>query len=220
MARINIEDTLYRDPRWMELLLAVGNKFTALGMILTAWTLAQKYWAKGKFPIPGEEWDAAGLDQSIVKAGLASKVCEGDRSFYMMRGCEEQFEWLIQRQEAGRRGGITSAERRTKMGQALLKQTQANASKSNPLTPSPSLTHNNNKETFEKDDPVSISTRIVNAISRFGYTNPTEAQQDLGTDAWQVVKMSGGWRAVCDSANAGNLVAVKAQLRELAKTVI
>lgn len=66
-----------------------------------------------------------------------------------------------------------------------------------------------------------LSSRVVEAISRFGWNNGAEARAYLGDTGWELVKRSGGWAYVCEnlglSLNPGTF---RAQARDLAKSLI
>lgn len=147
VARINIEDTLWGDPRFQELLVKVGDRHRAKGMILELWTVAQKYWvaSRGK-GIPKPAWDDHGLPNVLVECRLA----RDDGEFIYAIGAKEQFAWLDQRTDAGKNGGIASGKARikitgkkTKREEAKRSGDEAEASGTKPpsltLTLSPSL---------------------------------------------------------------------------------
>lgn len=98
MARINIEESLYRDTRWLRLVAKVGCEYKALGMITTAWTLAQRHWlAKGM--VPEKVWPKD-LDL-LIEFELANRIEGG----VYVKGSKTAFKWLEQRSAAGRSGG-------------------------------------------------------------------------------------------------------------------
>jgi hypothetical protein len=101
MARINIEDILFEDPRFFELSVKLGSKETALGALILAWRIAQKHYTKDYKYIPIDVWNKLGLKNEIIDTGLATA---NDR-FIRMAGCDDQFGWLRQRVEAGKKGG-------------------------------------------------------------------------------------------------------------------
>lgn len=68
-------------------------------------------------------------------------------------------------------------------------------------------------------DALEASNRIVEAIDRFGWTNPKEAQAFIGELGWLVVQREGGWETICENTTARQLPTLKAQWRELAKAV-
>lgn len=153
MARLNIELSINRDQRFQELLIKVGDRQKAKGILWELWELAQQYWVPNRKPIPREVWDRSGLPQALLDVRLASLRDDG----IYAAGAEEQFAWLFQKIDAGRAGGKKSAEKRVKKRvkseplkqiQASLKQRSSDAqatlnqasSESNPpysLLPSP-----------------------------------------------------------------------------------
>lgn len=128
MARLNIEDSLFKDPRFMNLCIRLGCQYKALGALVLAWSLAQKWYKTPEKMIPKSEWENHGFPQGIIECGLAEVVGEKIK----MRGADEQFQWLAQRIEAGRKGGLKSQGN-------LASDRQANASKRKPPTLTPSL---------------------------------------------------------------------------------
>jgi len=139
MARLNIEMDVFAHPGFMRLVVAVGDSEIAIGKLVTFWMLAQKYWKQNRQLIPKEVFDRYEW-QLLVSFGFAEIRDSG----VYAKGAEEKFEWLLERQEAGRVGGNKSAELRS----SKIKQTQANASKSNP--PTPTLTPTLKKEREKK----------------------------------------------------------------------
>lgn len=112
MARINIEDTLWSDPRFMRLCIKLGDEFKAIGAVVSGWRIAQKFYCPDKAPIPEKDFEQAGLPMALVESGLAEKVDGGIR----MRGSEAHFAWWFQRYEAAKKGGEASAKKRKKKG--------------------------------------------------------------------------------------------------------
>lgn len=108
MARLNIETKLARGPRYQNLLIAVGDRHKAKGMLWDLWELAQEYWFPNRELIPALDWRDAGLTDVLIECGFAEKRDEG----YYAKGSETEFAWLFARQEAGRKGGEASAARR------------------------------------------------------------------------------------------------------------
>lgn len=129
MARINIEDSLYRDSRWLKLLLKVGCEYKALGLITKAWTIAQDNWLQFG-SVPKKAW-LPELD-ILLEVELAERNQDG--SVYV-KGSRAAFGWLEQRSQAGQKN---KGKKRGK------KKTTVNGSSSfdndsNPLTLTPSL---------------------------------------------------------------------------------
>lgn len=105
LARINIEDSLYRDDRFLNLVAKVGNVYMAKGMVLTAFTLAQNYWLKHK-SIPIDAWP--GDLQALIDCRLA-EVCPKGTSVYV-KGSSGQFGWL----DKSSLGGKSKSEKKTR----------------------------------------------------------------------------------------------------------
>ncbi len=96
MARLNIEDSLYTEKPWLKLVKKTSNHYEALGLIVSAFTLAQKCWLKhGR--IPADKWDPD--FEVLIEVELAERDVN-DRSVYI-KGSKEQFSWLTQKSEAG-----------------------------------------------------------------------------------------------------------------------
>lgn len=111
MARINVEDSLWSDPRFMRLIVKIGNEFTAIGAVVSAWKIAHRYWCPDKKPIPEAAFKEAGLPEALIEVALADRTPEGIR----IRGSEEHFAWWFDKRSAG----IRSAEvRKKKFGTA------------------------------------------------------------------------------------------------------
>lgn len=94
--RLDIEDSIYKDPRYQDLMVLLGNKFTALGMLVSGWTMAQKYWLAHR-GIPTDKWPSQ-LDP-LITVGLAVKQGE----LIYVCGSKEKFLWLEQKQLAGQK---------------------------------------------------------------------------------------------------------------------
>jgi hypothetical protein len=63
------------------------------------------------------------------------------------------------------------------------------------------------------------ASRIFQAISKFGWTNPDGAREFVGELGWAVVRRFGGWQYVCENhGNELNVTTFHAQARELAKS--
>lgn len=139
MARINIEDALWSDPRFMKLCVKMGDEILALGSVVMAWRLAQTYFCPDRKAIPLKVAEESGINYAkLIEVGLADAVQDG----IMMRGCEDNFAWLIQKIEAGRKGGEAksrNAQKATDPALAVSSGGVAAASGAYPLTPTPTL---------------------------------------------------------------------------------
>ena len=140
MARINIEDKWWNDPRRTALIRLVGDELIADGAMINVWRLAQDYWKRDKAGIPEHVFEHVRYGSELVRAGL---VVLRDASV-VVRGASEHFDWISKKRDSGRKGGVKSAlARKAKYGNAqpasrnlslLPKQTEASPSPS----PSPS----------------------------------------------------------------------------------
>lgn len=101
LARLNFEDDLFSDIRFMKLAMKLDDVDRALGCLVRAWRIAQKWYLKSPQGVPVEEWDKQFLPPEILECGLAKR--RGD--FVWVMGSDEQFSWLKQRQKAGQNSG-------------------------------------------------------------------------------------------------------------------
>jgi hypothetical protein len=136
VARINVDDGVFLDPRFKEFCKLVGSEELALGCLLKAWSMAQFFWRKNKQKIPYRNFTGLKHFEEMLSTGLGVKT--KDRVY--MAGTKDSFEWLMKLQEAGKRGGKRSAELRRDVSQArantneISKPFQASSSHVNPLT--------------------------------------------------------------------------------------
>jgi len=132
MARINIEDSIFKDIRFEDLKIKTGSLETALGALIRAWSLAQKFYLDTETSrlIPITEWKKQRINPAVLECGLAEQRGE----FIYVSGSEEQFKWLIQKQEAGKKGGRPSNAIKGIEGKPPGLSRKAEQSGSNPLT--------------------------------------------------------------------------------------
>lgn len=149
MARINIEEKWFSDPRRSALACKLGSEVKADGVMIIAIRLAQQYWIPNKELIPFKSWNGVELPEELVSVGLAEKREKG----YYVSGSEEHFSWWFKRneykKEAGKIGGRISAQRpRDNKGKLLPKQNpskaQAESKQSQSSSSSSSYTNNHN----------------------------------------------------------------------------
>lgn len=109
MPRINIEDSIYQDHRFLDLcILEGGDRFRAMGILIYTWSLAQKWFLKNpEHLIPIKEWNAAKIPDTVITANFV----ERKESAVYVRGSEEQFAWLTQRRDAGLKNKGKNVER-------------------------------------------------------------------------------------------------------------
>lgn len=109
LARINIEDSLFKDNRFYELITLMGDKKRAIGALVEAWSLAQSYVSDHNPTgiVPEDEWSKQKISKEIIECGLARKTDKGVE----VAGAKEQFSWLRQRQAAAKRGGLARSRK-------------------------------------------------------------------------------------------------------------
>jgi hypothetical protein len=61
-----------------------------------------------------------------------------------------------------------------------------------------------------------VASRIIAAVSKFGWTNETEALESIGEIGRFIVAREGGWRNVCENLTTENLGITRAQWRDMA----
>lgn len=157
MARINIEDSLFSDGRFIILEKMVGEEM-AIGKLVVAWKTAQSYWLQDQL-IPHRFWELLKLDE-LLEVGFAEKRDDG----VYMCGTEEHFDWIKQKQEAGRKSGQTRRDKKNEResntasipfeqnvnekGTEVDSRSNETATKKEPLplplSPPPSLSQKNN----------------------------------------------------------------------------
>lgn len=96
MARINIEDELWTDARFLALASVLG-KWAAMGVMVEIFKVAQGFWVQGKL-IPADIWGYYHFPPQIESVGLITRRDEG----IYVHGSEKQFAWLVQRSNAGK----------------------------------------------------------------------------------------------------------------------
>lgn len=143
MARINIEDSLFKDGRFIDLAIKLGSRRSALGALMEAFIIAQEFYLSTDNDrlVPIKEWERQRIAPEIVEVGLAEKREHG----IYVHGSDKQFGWLIQRSEAGKRN--KGQKKETTVND---RSTEPNGSNPLPLTLSlsPSLTTNSSSDSF------------------------------------------------------------------------
>lgn len=105
MARLNLHDRMWADPRFDALKIMVGNEFVAIGIMVKAFKLAQEFWGDNQKLIPIETWELYPFSY-LEKSGLAERTEAG----VYVKGSQENFDWLYKKRTAGRAGGLKSAQ--------------------------------------------------------------------------------------------------------------
>lgn len=101
MARINIEDDLFKKRAWFKYLMLVQDEDKALGALIRAFMVAQKYWYPDKLNIPEDVWKSECLNDHLITSGLAERTKSG----IYVKGTKGQFEWLFKQRSNGKKGG-------------------------------------------------------------------------------------------------------------------
>lgn len=108
MARVNIEESIFKDNRFIQLCIKLGGLDPALGALTHAWIVAQDWFLSPEQAIPSKEWVKQGLNEELINVGLANRVDEKIK----MAGAEDQFAWLRQRSDSGKKGGPAASKAR------------------------------------------------------------------------------------------------------------
>jgi hypothetical protein len=134
MARINIEDSLFKDHRFTDLCIRLGSRHAALGAFMEACILAQKHYLSvdNDRLIPLNEWARNPILAAVFDVGLAENRGKG----IYVSGSDEQFKWLIQRSDAGKK----LKHPRTERPLTTVKRKRTKPNGSDPLTLSLPLT--------------------------------------------------------------------------------
>lgn len=109
MARVNVEDSIYRDPRFIDLAIELGMD-AALGCLVRAWDLAQRHFLSPSHLIPEAAWKAARMNEALIRSGLARRE---DGGIYVC-GTREACSFIITRRENGKKGGLKTQENAVK----------------------------------------------------------------------------------------------------------
>lgn len=61
------------------------------------------------------------------------------------------------------------------------------------------------------------AARALEAVSKFGYSNPVEAKEYIGELGWKAIQRFGGWTYVCENLGVDiNITSFQAQIRDIA----
>lgn len=128
MARVNIEECWWSDPRRSKLIRIVGgDSRLADGLVMAAWRLAQEFWKHERTLIPLAHFENLEDYQFLIQAKLAE--IREDKVY--IRGSSQYLDWTYEKKEAGKKGGEESAKReRDEKGHFLPKYAQAESKQS------------------------------------------------------------------------------------------
>lgn len=184
MANINIDEEWFIDPRRQKLALLLGGSFQlADGLAVELWRMAQTHIKKTEFlGIPIPVFERIENSKFFIDVGLAA--VDGD--FIYLKGMGKHHKFVLDRIEAGRRGGLKTQEKKS----SKLKQTQANRSKRNPSSSSSSsesnttadaASHQNTGNGFTTSDDVDTRPRVASPTNLFIVKYVEAFQKRYGT---------------------------------------
>jgi hypothetical protein len=107
MARVNVEDCWWTDPR-RTALQRLG--VDADGIAVRAWKLAQDFWKQERALIPKSLFDTLEGAEPLLRVGLAD--CRD--SVVYIRGSSAYLDWIAEKREQAKMAGKKSAEARRK----------------------------------------------------------------------------------------------------------
>jgi hypothetical protein len=153
MARINIDESLFTDPRFISLCVLLKSEIKAIGWWVKVARLAQTYWKLDKQLIPFDAYEFAKFPKKLLDSGIVEKRESG----YYLRGSEENFAWIYQKVISGRKSH--GGGRPLKSLENKQRQNNGKTTAKQPLTPTltPTPTHKeevyicDNKKLTEED---------------------------------------------------------------------
>lgn len=168
MARINIEDSIYKDNRFLQLCMKTQSVDAAIGGLVRAWSLGQVWYLTKNKMIPVAEWRKQKINDLIIDVGLAH--VEGE--FIKIDGAEEQFSWLVQRSVAGKKSVASKKSKKEKNStvvQRSLTTVESRSTKpdgSQPLSLSlpPTLSHSSGSSCGEPQRPHFFQTFVIDVM--------------------------------------------------------
>lgn len=165
MARINVEDEWFSDPRRERFAILLSKKnnesldegyLRADGMSIRIWHFAQKYWFKKEL-IPLHAWNGAGFDDLFFECGLAEKKDDG----IYVRGSKRHFEWYFEKCEKLKERASLGGKAR----QAAAKRDQSGRFEAKNIQPTPAESQLTSSPTSPSSSSSSSSSKTKNAHS-------------------------------------------------------
>lgn len=206
MARINIDDDLWTDPRFIALTRLLGDD-RALSQLIRFWRCAQNFWLQERRGIPDDIFELHDFPEELFKIRLAERrdgaVFDPD--------AEARFAWILACQENGKKGGRKpkpnniNGERKPPGTPGLTPCPPS----SNPLTLSPAPT----LSLFSKDEEEKKKLNTSPPASQASPAGPTPEQQ-LCREIWAAYEAA--YRAKYNTAPVRNAT-VNSQVKALAK---
>lgn len=214
MPRINIEDSLFKDNRFYELIGLLGDKKRAIGALVEAWVLAQAYVDEDNpgGVIPEDHWNQQKISNEIITVGLARKIPNGIE----VCGGRVQFAWLRQRQDAAKRGGqAKSRKNKSKVGRVSEPGRQPEVAGPCP----PTLTHTHTLTQSLTNTHTNNSTNYIDRVNTKIHIPKTEIKRpdasiELNRKIWSAYETNYKNRYGVDPTRNAK---VNAQISQLAK---
>jgi len=156
MARLNIEDSLFDDPRYIKLCAMMKSEARALGWWVKVARLAQSYWKHDKQLIPKEVYKFNRFPKHLIESKMVEQRING---FYLS-GSEKNFAWIVSQVSNGQKGGrppqhTENMDKRQTHGQTHSKPTGKPTR--NPLTLTLTPSQENNINTKDRIDPEKLA---------------------------------------------------------------
>ena len=193
-----VDDAIFRDPRFMKLIAKLGDGDKALGACVSAWIVSFEFWKNGSKPIPRQAWLERCLSDALIEVGLARIVEDG--AVYVC-GSERIHAWYHKRVNAGRKGGLESQRKKSSTARAKpskRKQTQPSYSFPSPYpypdsSPGPEITNAPHSTQAAPDVPPEDRLRRVVAVWCSEYKRRYQVQYRVtGKDAGILKRLLGG----------------------------
>jgi hypothetical protein len=146
VARINIDDDWFTDPRRFKLAELVGSETLADGCMVEAWRVAQSFWRQGKRLVPVPVYNKIPYAELILKVGLAKH--KGARIY--VNGSTVRFRWLVKASTNGKAGGVASGRSRRAKTEANAKPMRSQCEPS--LSSSLSISSSKNKARAQSEN--------------------------------------------------------------------
>lgn len=153
MARVNVEERFWTDPRLEKLSIKLHSRYKAIGQCVELWHIGQEFYSnKNKFTMRAFKYH--GLSKYLIECGFA--VLENDE--IKIRGADDQFKWILCAKEGASKGGKASK-----------KESGQSWADVGPMLGGNELPNKINEVT-QPSSSYSSSSNIVN--KKVGYTSP------------------------------------------------
>lgn len=101
MARIDIEDSLFTNARFIKLCVLLKSEIKAIGYFVKVARVAQSYWKHDNGLIPEDVYIFNKFPKELVDSTLVVKRDNG----YYLHGSERSFAWISSKVKNGKKGG-------------------------------------------------------------------------------------------------------------------